>query len=63
MRFVPTYRPRSSALHAARAGAAAAFCCAFALAGALYEDPFVLGAAPGWFAQPQYILLSVSNSA
>jgi energy-coupling factor transport system permease protein len=45
MRFVPTYRPRSSALHAARAGASAGFCCAFAFAGALYEDPLVLGAA------------------
>lgn len=45
MRFVPTYRPRSSPLHAARAGASAGFCCAFALAGALYEDPLVLGAA------------------
>jgi energy-coupling factor transport system permease protein len=45
MRFVPTYRPRSSALHSARAGVAAAYCCAFALAGALYEHPLVLGAA------------------
>jgi energy-coupling factor transport system permease protein len=45
MRFVPSYRPRSSALHAARAGVGAAFCCAFALAGALYENPIVLGAA------------------
>jgi energy-coupling factor transport system permease protein len=44
MRFVPSYRPRSTALHASRAGVGAAFCCAFALAGALYESPIVLGA-------------------
>src|SRR5919108_5462951 len=44
MRLVPAYRPRASALHAARAGAAAAFCCALALAGALYSHPLVLAA-------------------
>jgi energy-coupling factor transport system permease protein len=43
--LIPTYRPRSSPLHAARAGVAAAFCSALALAGALYEHPLVLGAA------------------
>jgi energy-coupling factor transport system permease protein len=43
--LIPTYRPRSSPLHAARAGAAAAFCSALALTGALYEHPLVLGAA------------------
>jgi energy-coupling factor transport system permease protein len=45
MRFVPTYRRRDSALHAARAGVAASLCCAFALTGALYDHPLVLGAA------------------
>ena len=45
MRFVPTYKPRASALHSARAGAAAAFCCSFALVGALYQHPLVLAAA------------------
>ena len=45
MRFVPTYRPRSSALHTARAGVAAAFCAAFAFTGALYQHPLVLLAA------------------
>jgi energy-coupling factor transport system permease protein len=45
MRFVPSYRPRESPLHAARAGVGAAYCCAFALAGALYEHPLVLAAA------------------
>jgi energy-coupling factor transport system permease protein len=43
--MVPVYRPRDSALHSARAGVAAAFCCAFALVGGLYEHPLVLGAA------------------
>ncbi|HEU0023626.1 MAG TPA: energy-coupling factor transporter transmembrane component T [Thermoleophilaceae bacterium] len=45
MRFVPTYRPRASALHSARAGVAAAFCGSLAFAGALYQHPLVLGAA------------------
>jgi energy-coupling factor transport system permease protein len=44
MRMVPTYRPRASALHSARAGAAAAFCCALALVGALFVHPLVLAA-------------------
>jgi energy-coupling factor transport system permease protein len=43
--MVPVYRPRDSALHSARAGVAAAFCCAFALVGGLYEHPLVLSAA------------------
>ncbi|HEX2234474.1 MAG TPA: energy-coupling factor transporter transmembrane component T, partial [Thermoleophilaceae bacterium] len=43
--IVPVYRRRHSALHSARAGAGAAFCCAFALVGGLYEHPLVLGAA------------------
>jgi energy-coupling factor transport system permease protein len=47
MSLVPVYRPRPSALHAARAGASACFCCAFALAAALHEHPLVLGAAIG----------------
>jgi energy-coupling factor transport system permease protein len=42
MRMVPTYRPGASALHAARAGVAAAFCGALALAAALYANPIVL---------------------
>lgn len=47
MSLVPVYRPRASALHAARAGIAAGFCCAFALAAALHEHPLVLWAALG----------------
>jgi energy-coupling factor transport system permease protein len=43
--LVPTYRSRDSALHASRAGVGAAFCCAFAFVGALYEHPLVLAAA------------------
>jgi energy-coupling factor transport system permease protein len=43
MRMVPTYRPRPSALHSARAGVAASFCCALALVGALFVHPLVLG--------------------
>ncbi|MBN1530365.1 MAG: energy-coupling factor transporter transmembrane protein EcfT [Thermoleophilaceae bacterium] len=45
MRFVPTYRPRPSALHSARAGVAASFCGALAFAGALDQHPLILGAA------------------
>ena len=45
MSLVPVYRSRPSALHASRAGAGATFCCAFALAAALYEHPLVLAAA------------------
>jgi energy-coupling factor transport system permease protein len=43
--MIPAYRSRPSALHAARAGVAAAFCCALALTGALYRHPLVLAAA------------------
>lgn len=43
-RLVPVYRRRASALHAARAGAAASFCLALALAPILYDNPLVLGA-------------------
>ena len=42
--LVPVYRPRSSALHAARAGVAAAYCGALALVVALYAHPLVLAA-------------------
>jgi energy-coupling factor transport system permease protein len=42
--IAPTYRPVASPLHAARAGATAALCCAFALVCALYENPFILAA-------------------
>ena len=45
MKFVPTYRPRPSALHSARAGVAACFCGALAFAGAIDQHPLVLGAA------------------
>jgi energy-coupling factor transport system permease protein len=45
MTLIPTYRSRPSALHTARAGVAAAFCFAFALAGALYRHPLVLAGA------------------
>ena len=41
--LVPVYRPRPSPLHAARAGATAALCGAFALVCAIYEHPLVLG--------------------
>ncbi len=42
MSLVPVYTPRSSPLHAARAGVGALFCCALALTGALYRHPLVL---------------------
>ena len=45
MRFVPTYTPRPSALHSARAGVAACFCGALAFAGALDQHPLILAAA------------------
>ena len=45
MTLVPTYRPRASALHSARAGAGAVFCCSFALVGMLFRHPLVLAAA------------------
>ena len=45
MTFLPAYRDRASALHAARAGVAATFCCAFGLAGSLYRHPLVLAGA------------------
>jgi energy-coupling factor transport system permease protein len=44
MRLVPVYRPRASALHAARAGAAAGLCAALALTGALFDHPLITGA-------------------
>jgi energy-coupling factor transport system permease protein len=47
MTLIPTYRSRPSALHAARAGIGAAFCCAFALAGALNRHPLILAGALG----------------
>jgi energy-coupling factor transport system permease protein len=47
MTLIPTYRSRPSALHAARAGAGAAFCFAFALVGALYRHPLILAGALG----------------
>ncbi|MFN2615616.1 MAG: energy-coupling factor transporter transmembrane protein EcfT [Thermoleophilaceae bacterium] len=47
MTLVPSYRRRPSALHAARAGVAACFCCAFALTAMLYAHPLVLGGALG----------------
>lgn len=39
---VPSYRPRPSPLHSARAGATAALCAAFALVPAVTENPVVL---------------------
>ena len=42
MTLIPAYRSRPSALHSARAGVGAAFCCAFALVGALYRNPLIL---------------------
>ena len=47
MTLIPTYRSRPSTLHAARAGVGAAFCFAFALAGALYRHPLILAGALG----------------
>src|ERR687892_1483270 len=47
MTLIPSYHSRPSALHAARAGVGAAFCLAFALAGALYRHPLVLAGALG----------------
>jgi len=41
VRIIAVYRPRPSALHAARAGAAAGLCAALALAGALFEHPLI----------------------
>jgi energy-coupling factor transport system permease protein len=43
--FIPVYRRRPSALHAARAGVGSAFCAALALPALLYEHPLVLAAA------------------
>jgi energy-coupling factor transport system permease protein len=45
MTLIPAYRSRASALHAARASVGAAFCCSFALVGALYRNPLILGGA------------------
>jgi energy-coupling factor transport system permease protein len=45
MTLVPVYRSRPSTLHAARAGVGLAFCCAFALVGALYRHPLLLAGA------------------
>ena len=45
MRLVPAYRPRASALHAARAGASLGFCGALAVVCVLYEHPLVLASA------------------
>ena len=45
MKFVPSYRPRPSALHSARAGVAAFFCGSLAFAGAIDQHPLVLAAA------------------
>jgi energy-coupling factor transport system permease protein len=47
MIMIPTYRSCPSALHAARAAIGASFCCAFALAGALYRHPLILAGALG----------------
>jgi energy-coupling factor transport system permease protein len=43
--LVPVYRRRASALHAARAGASASYCCALALVAVLYDNPLVLAGA------------------
>ena len=47
MSLVPVYRRRPSALHAARAGVGACFCCSLALVGAVHRHPLVLVAALG----------------
>ena len=43
--FAPVYRPRATALHAARASVGIAFCMSLALVPLLYEHPLVLAAA------------------
>jgi energy-coupling factor transport system permease protein len=43
--LVPTYRRRPTVLHAARAGAGAAWCASLALVAGLYENPLVLAGA------------------
>jgi energy-coupling factor transport system permease protein len=45
VRVVPSYRPGASALHAARASVAIAFCGSFALVSTLYDNPLVLSGA------------------
>ena len=45
MTLIPAYRSRPSALHSARASVGAAFCCSFALVGALYRNPLILSGA------------------
>ena len=47
MTLIPAYRSRPSALHTARASVGTAFCCAFALVGALYRHPLILAGAMG----------------
>ena len=42
MRLVPSYQPRPSPLHAARAGVTTSFCAALALVPMLYDSPLVL---------------------
>jgi energy-coupling factor transport system permease protein len=42
VRLVPTYQPRPSPLHAARAGVTTSFCAALALVPLLYDSPLVL---------------------
>jgi len=42
--FFPAYRPRASALHAARAGVGAAFCAALALVFVVFDHPLVIAA-------------------
>ncbi len=42
MRLVPTYQPRPSPLHSARAGVTTSFCAAIALVPLLYDSPLVL---------------------
>jgi energy-coupling factor transport system permease protein len=42
MRLVPSYQPRPSPLHAARAGVSTSYCAALALVPLLYDSPLVL---------------------
>ena len=42
MRLVPSYQPRPSPVHAARAGVSTSFCAALALVPMLYDSPLVL---------------------
>src|SRR5438874_1386958 len=47
MRLIPTYRPRTTPLHSARAGVSASLLGAFVLAALLFSNPVLLAAVVG----------------